>query len=167
MGKLERLIRHLLASRLRTRALFPASALAQIQAACAAAEAQHAGEIRFAIETALPLPALWRGVSPRARALQVFARLHIWDTHENNGVLIYVLRADRAVEIVADRGISTHVRQAEWESICREVEAQFRAGRYVDGSVGAVAAVARLIARHFPAGVSEQTQDLPNQPVLL
>jgi uncharacterized membrane protein len=161
------MVRHLTASRLRTRALFPPAALAQIQAACAAAEAKHEGEIRFAIETALPLEGLWHNLAPRARALQVFARLHMWDTRENNGVLIYVLRADRAVEIIADRGISAQVREAEWEAICRDVEAHYRAGRYVDGSLAAVASVARLIERHFPAGVAEQTQELPNQPILL
>src|SRR5262249_3946539 len=89
MSRFARIGRPLMASRLRTRALFPPPALAQIEAACAAAEARHEGEIRFAIETALPLEALWHDLSPRARALQVFARLHIWDTRENNGVLIY------------------------------------------------------------------------------
>lgn len=162
-----RMLRHLLSSRWRTRALFNAKALAAIQAACAAAETQHQGEIRFAIETALPLRALWQGLSPRARALQVFAQLHMWDTEHNNGVLIYVLRADRAVEIVADRGIDAQVSDAEWQAVCRDVEAHYRAGRYVDGSLGAVAAVARLVARHFPSGVAEDTQELPNQPVLL
>jgi uncharacterized membrane protein len=167
MSKLRRIVRHLFASRMRTRALFSAAVLAQIQAACAAAEAEHVGEIRFAIETALPLAALWHGVSPRARALQLFAQLHIWDTHHNNGVLIYVLRADRAVEIIADRGISARVTDAEWAAVCRQVEAHYRAGRYVEGSLAAVAGVARLLVQHFPAGVAGQAQELPNQPILL
>ncbi len=128
------------------------------------------GEVRFAIETALPLAALWHGLSPRARALQVFAHLRIWDTHHNNGVLIYVLRADRAVEIVADRGISASVKTAEWEAICRDVERQFRAGRFAEGALAAVAGVAQLLGRHFPAeagGEAGSTNELPNQPVLL
>jgi len=162
-----RMLRHLFTSRWRTRALFDAAVLTKIQDACAVAETQHQGEIRFAVETALPLGALWHGVSPRARALQVFAQLHIWDTHHNNGVLIYVLRADRAVEIVADRGISAQVKDTEWQAVCRDVEVHYRAGRYVDGSLAAISGVARLIARHFPAGVAEEAQDLPNQPVLL
>ncbi len=161
------MLRHLFTSRWRTRALFNAAALGQIEAAIAAAEAQHEGEIRFAIETALPLAALWHGVTPRARALQMFAQLHVWDTEHNIGVLIYVLRADRAVEIVADRGISARVSAAEWQAVCREVEPHYRAGRYVEGSLAAVAGVARLIARHFPASVGEGRQELPNQPVLL
>lgn len=161
------MLRHLFTSRWRTRTLFDAATLAQIRSACEAAEKQHQGEIRFAIETALPLGALWHGLSPRARALQVFAQLHIWDTQHNNGVLIYVLRADRAVEIIADRGISAQVSEAEWQAVCRDVEAHYRAGRYVDGSLAAVKGVARLVTRHFPAGIIEEAEELPTQPVLL
>jgi len=162
-----RMLRHLFTSRWRTRVLFDAPTLSKIEAAITAAEAQHEGEIRFVIETSLQLGALWHQLSPRARALQVFAQLHIWDTERNIGVLIYVLRADRAVEIIADRGINAQVSEAEWQAVCREVEAHYRAGRYVDGSLAAVAGVARLIARHFPSSVPEAKPELPNQPVLL
>jgi uncharacterized membrane protein len=161
------MLRHLFTSRWRTHALFDAPTLKQIEDTIAAAETQHEGEIRFAVETALPLGALWHNLSPRARALQVFAQLHIWDTEHNIGVLIYVLRADRAVEIIADRGISAQVSEAEWQAVCREVEAHYREGRYVDGSLAAVAGVARLIANHFPSSLPEAKPELPNQPVLL
>ncbi len=165
--RLARLLRHLFSSRLRTRQVFSAVVLAEIERACAEAEQRHAGEIRFAIETALPMPAIWHGVTPRERALQVFAQLHVWDTTHNNGVLIYVLRADRAVEIIADRGISVRVNRSEWEGICRDVEALYRAGRYAEGSRAAVAGVGRLLARHFPPGPAGAANELPNQPVLL
>jgi uncharacterized membrane protein len=161
-----RLLRHLTTVELRTRMLFPPKLLTQIETAVADAERQHCGEIRFAIETSLPLPLVWRGVTPRARALQVFAHLHVWDTHANNGVLIYVLRADRAVEIVADRGISARVSELEWQGLCRAVEEQYRAHRYAEGSVAAVTGVARLLGQHFPPGGSS-VNELPNQPVLL
>ena len=167
MSMLLRMLRHLCTSRWRTHALFDTSTLKQIEDAITAAEAQHEGQIRFAIETSLHPAALWRRVSPRARALQVFAQLRIWDTEHNSGVLIYVLRADRAVEIIADRGISAQVSEAEWQAVCHQVEAHYREGRYVDGSLAAVAGVARLIARHFPASVPEAKPELPNQPVLL
>jgi uncharacterized membrane protein len=166
MPRLPRILRHLCSTRLRTHMLFAPAVLRQIERACAEAEASHTGEIRFAIETALPLAALWHGVSPRARALQVFAHLRVWDTHHNNGVLIYVLRADRAVEIVADRGISAGVKSSEWEAICRDVERQFGARRFAEGALAGVAGVAQLLGRHFPAGVGG-TNELPNQPVLL
>jgi uncharacterized membrane protein len=166
MSKLKRVLRHLFSSAARTRVLFSPAVLAQIEAAIGTAEAQHSGEIRFVVETALPLAALWHNVTPRTRALQVFSHLRIWDTHHNNGVLIYVLRADRAVEILADRGISARVSEAEWQAVCREVEAHYRAGRYGEGSCAAVAGVARLLGQHFPAGGSG-TNELPNQPILL
>lgn len=174
-SRLRRIGRHLCCTRARTRALFPQAVLAQIERACADAEAHHVGEIRFAIETALPFAALWHGTTPRARAVQLFAHLHMWDTPHNNGVLIYVLRADRAIEIVADRGISAHVADEEWQAICREVQTLYRQERYADGSRAAVAAVAALLIRHFPAGgpgfaaASEHGpgNELPIQPILL
>lgn len=167
LQRLLRMPRHLFSTRAGTHRLFPPALLAEIEQACAAAEAHHLGELRFAVETALPLAALWHGITPRERALAVFAQLHIWDTQDNNGVLIYVLRADRAVEIIADRGISAHVSAAEWQRICREVETQYRAGRFAEGSKAAIAAVAALLERHFPAPRAEPTNELPNQPILL
>src|ERR1700683_3513016 len=146
MGKLKTMLRHLFRSTARPRGLFSPAVLAQIEAAIGVAEAQHSGEIRFVVETALHPAALWHNLTPRARAVQVFAHLRIWDTHHNNGVLIYVLRADRAVEILA------RVSEAEWQAVCREVEAQYRAGRYAEGSCAAVAGVARLLGQHFPPG---------------
>jgi uncharacterized membrane protein len=166
MGLLVRLLRHLTTLALRTRMLFSPAVLAQIETAVTEAEREHAGEIRFAIETALPLPVVWAGLTPRQRALQVFANLHVWDTHANNGVLIYVLRADRAVEIIADRGISARATEAEWRELCRAVETEYRAHRYAEGSVAAVAGVARLLGKHFPGG-GPAINELPNQPVLL
>jgi uncharacterized membrane protein len=166
MNTLTRLLRHLFATVTRTRVLFSPTVLAQIESAIGETEAQHSGEIRFVVETALPLLAVWHRVTPRARALQLFAHLHIWDTHANNGVLIYVLRADRAVEIVADRGISARVSEAEWQAVCREVEQNYRAGNYALGSSVAVAGVARLLGEHFPPGGSG-SNELPNQPILL
>jgi len=166
INKLTRALRHLCSTTAGTRVAFTPAVLAQIEAAIGVAEAQHAGQIRFAIETALPLTALWHNVTPRARALALFAHFRIWDTHANNGVLIYVLRADRAVEIVADRGISARVTSAEWEGVCRAVEADYRAGRYAVGSSAAVAGVARLLAEHFPASQPGENE-LPNQPILL
>jgi len=162
----QRWLRHLTSSTHRTRALFAAPVLSEIEAAIGAAESQHAGEIRFVIETSLPWPQLWRGTSARARALELFARFHVWDTEANNGVLIYVLRADRAVEIIADRGINARVSGTEWESVCREVETHYRAGRYAEGSRAAVAGVARLLTLHFPAARGSDNE-LPNQPILI
>ncbi len=161
-----RFVRHLFAARWNTRRRFPPAVLAAIETAIREVESRHAGEIRFAVETALDVPELWHGLASRHRAAHVFAQLGIWDTAQNNGVLIYVLLADRVVEIVADRGIAALIQQTEWDEICREVERQFRAGRFMEGSVAAVQAVGRLLARHFPAP-RRDADELPNQPVLL
>jgi uncharacterized membrane protein len=161
------MVRHACCTRIGTHRLFSPQLLQQIERSCAAAEERHAGEIRFAVETALPLAALWHGITPRERALALFAHLHMWDTEHNNGVLIYLLRADRAVEIIADRGITARVSPAEWQSVCRDVEAHYRAGRFAQGSQVAIAGVAALLERHFPALRNAPANELPNQPILL
>ena len=140
--------------------------LGAIEQEIRAVEAQHAGEIRFAVESALDAPHLWRSTSPRQRALQIFAQLHVWDTAANNGVLIYVLLADRVVEIVADRGIAAHVKPQEWSAVCREMEQHFGEGRFLEGSRLGVRRIGELLARHFP-GKRGGGEELPNQAVVL
>jgi uncharacterized membrane protein len=164
--QIARALRHLFATRWGTRRRFTAPVLARIEQALVRIEALHAGEIRFAVETAFDLPELWYGVTPRERALQVFGHLGVWDTDGNNGVLIYVLMADHDVEIVADRAIAARVPQADWDALCREIEAHFRAGRFADGAEAGIAGIGRLLARHFP-GAGADRDELPNRPVLL
>jgi uncharacterized membrane protein len=168
--RLARLIRHATSTHWRARMLFPASTLDAIEQAVGRAEQTHQGEIRFAIETALPPLEVLADLAPRRRALDVFAQLGVWDTERNNGVLIYVELADRVVEIVSDRGLASQVKQAEWESVCRMMEEHFRAGRFKAGSIAGVDAVGTLLARHFPA-VSplpgRAGNQLPDRPILL
>jgi uncharacterized membrane protein len=165
-----RLWKHVAASHWRTRLSFPSSTLDAIEQAVARAERTHAGEIRFAIETALAPLHVLNDVAPRDRALEVFARLKVWDTELNNGVLIYVQLADRVVEIVADRGLRGRVSQAEWDGVCRRMEEQYRAGKFEAGSIAGVDAVGTLLARHFPptgTAASPLHNQLPDRPTLL
>jgi uncharacterized membrane protein len=164
-----RLIRHAAATHWRTRMMFPSATLDAIEQAIARAEQTHAGEIRFAIESALTPLHILNNAAPRARALEVFAHLRVWDTGHNNGVLIYVQLADRAVEIIADRGFEGRVGAAEWEAVCRLMEEHFRAGRFEAGSIAGVDAIGKLLARHFPPlERSPQTHnELPDRPTLL
>ena len=164
--KVSRAFRHLFATRWRTRQSFTPTVLGQIEAAIAEVEGRHSGEIRFVVETALDIEELWREVPPRLRALEVFAHLGVWDTAANNGVLIYVLFADRDVEILADRGIAERVPQEAWEQVCREIEAHFRDGRFAQGSVAGIRSVGRLLEQHFP-GRGADANELPDRPVLL
>ena len=164
--KVGRLIRHLCTTRWSTRARFSPAVLDAIAQAIGECEDRHGGEIRFIVESALDLPELWRDMPPRQRALQLFGQFGVWDTAHNNGVLVYVLMADRDVEIVADRGIAQHVSQAEWQAVCRQMEAHFRAGRFREASVLGILGVGALLGRHFP-GTAPGGSELPNQPVLL
>jgi uncharacterized membrane protein len=162
----QRIARHWYQSLHPARRLLPAASLAQIETEIQNAERTHAGEIRVAVETALSFGLLWHNVTPRARALHVFSSLRIWDTKHNNGVLIYVLLADRAIEIVADRGIAAHIPPAEWQALCDEVSERFRRGDLTAGCCVAVQSVGRRLARFFP-GSGDNGNELPNQPVLL
>jgi uncharacterized membrane protein len=163
---LGRLLRHLATSARRVRRHFPESALRAIESAIADGERRHEPELRFAIEAALHPRAVIDGVTPRARAIDVFGELRVWDTEHNTGILIYLLLADRDVEIVVDRGVAARIAPAEWEAICRAMEDHFRAGRYEAGALEGLRTASDLLARHFPPrgpGRGEQ----PDRPVVL
>jgi uncharacterized membrane protein len=164
-SKLDRIWRHANVGTHDLHRAFPADVLEAITAVTREIEARQAGEICFAIEDSLPLARLWRGVTPRERAVEVFARLGIWDTRDKNGVLIYVLLADRDVEIVADRGIAG-VPQAEWEQCCRIMETHFREGLYREGAVAGITTAAKVMARYAPGG-PDAGNELPNRPAVL
>ncbi len=161
-----RLVRHVFTTRWSTRRHFPAPVLDAIEQAIGECEGRHGGEIRFIVETALDLPQVWHGLPPRERALQLFGQYRVWDTAQNNGVLIYVLMADHDVEIIADRGIAQHVSAAEWQTVCRQMEGHYRAGRFREGSVDGILGVGALLGKHYP-GHRAGDNELPDQPVLL
>ena len=162
---IKRIGRHLLQHRWRERRDFPPKVLAAIEAAIKAGEATHSGQVRFVVEGALDGAPLFRNQPARERALDIFSHLRIWDTADNNGVLIYLLLADRDVEIVADRGIHRHVGEAAWQAICRDMEAAFAAGDYEAGVLRGIAAISAELARAFPKG--EGGDELPNRPVVI
>jgi uncharacterized membrane protein len=164
--RFRRFARHLATDHFAVRRAFPREALARIEAAIGAGERRHAGQVRFAVEAALPLSLVLRRETPRERAIDTFGRLRIWDTEGNCGVLVYVLLADRRVEIVADRGIHRLVGDAEWQSICRTMESAFGGGRFADGAVAGIDAVSALLAQHFPR-TGESVNELPDQPIVL
>jgi len=146
---------------------FPPATLDAIQHAIAASEHRHLGEICFAVEGGLPLPAVFGGTTPRDRAHAAFARLNVWNTEHNTGVLVYVLVADHAIEIVADRGIAAKVPETEWQAICALMQRDFAAGEYEKGALAGVAAIGEILAKHFPADGSRNLDELPDRPVFL
>lgn len=161
-----RLLRHLTTTPWRVRRRFPAATLQAIEQAIRRAETVHAGEIRFVVEGALEAGDVLCGVDSRLRAIDLFSQLRVWDTELNNGLLVYLLLADRAVEVVADRGIHERVGAHEWESICRRMEQAFREDRFENGVIEGIEAIARHLAAHFPSAASEPNE-LPDAPVVL
>ena len=163
---MQRIIKHLFTPHWIVRKAFPGGALKRIEAAIKESEAQHDGELRFAVEAGLDLVPLLKGMSPRARAVDVFAQLRVWDTGHNSGVLIYVQFVDRRIEIVADRGIDARVQQVQWDAICRRIEIAFRAGQFEAGVLEGIREITALLARHFPPA-GDNPNELPDSPVVL
>jgi uncharacterized membrane protein len=159
--------RHLTATRWTLSRRFPSATLDAIEKAVAASEAQHRGEIRFAIEGALEVHALRRHKTPRDRAHEVFGELRVWDTHERNGVLIYILIAERDVEIVADRGFEGRVSPEEWQAVCAVIERAYRERRWKDGALLGIDALTQLLVREFPRTGAPDVDEQPNRPQLL
>lgn len=163
---LKRIMRHLSSGSATVRRAFPPDTLDAIERAIRATETRHDGQIRFAVEAALDVAPLLAGQTARERAVEVFSGLRVWDTEHNNGVLIFLLLADRDVEIVADRGIHAKLGTEIWEAICREMEAAFRAGQFEAGMLAGIHAVGEHLARHFPAR-SGKPNEMPDRPVVL
>ena len=164
--KLKRLLTHLMMPAWRVRRIFATSVMSHIEKSIQMGEAAHHGELRFAVEASLHPLAIWREVSARDRAIEVFSQLQVWDTASNNGVLIYLLLADHDVEIVADRDLNHRVDDQQWEQICRDMEAEFRAGRFEDGVVAGINAINHLLVSHYPNRGPDQNE-LSDKPVLL
>lgn len=161
-----RWLRHLFAQS--SERTFPSDMLERIAAAIAASEARHTGEICFAVEAALPLSAVLVGQRARDRAGEVFARLRVWDTEANNGVLVYLLLADHAIEIVADRGVAGRVGDDDWSGICVALSDALRRGDPEGGVMRAIADISALLERHFarPEGHVD-ANELPDRPHML
>ena len=159
---LKRIARHLFAFREK----LPARVLAAVEQAIARSETQHRGQVRFAVEGALDGAALFAGQPARERAIEAFSLLRVWDTEENNGVLIYLLLADHDIEIVADRGIDAKVGRAEWERICHAMETLLARGDYAGAIVQGINEVTALLARHYPKRPGDRNE-LPDKAVVL
>jgi uncharacterized membrane protein len=166
MRRAHRVLRHAVLDHLAVARTFPPQALSRIEQAIAAGERTHRGQVCFAVEAALPPLRVLRDLAPRERALEVFGLLRVWDTEENTGVLIYLLLADRDVEIVADRGIDRRVDPAAWRDICARMESAFAERRFEAGVVEGIDEVSALLATHYPS-ISGVRNELPDKPVVL
>jgi uncharacterized membrane protein YgcG len=162
-----RLLRHRLVDEGDARRLFGAEALARIEARVAASERGHSGQIRVCIEAGLPWSYLRRGANARQRAVAMFGKLRVWDTEHDNGVLIYLLLAERRIEIVADRGLDRRVDAGTWERITESMAAAFRDGSFALGLDQAIDAVDARRRAPFPLAAGEKNlNELPDAPVI-
>ena len=161
-----RLLKHLFVPDLVAKRAFPAADLSRIEAAITASEDQHDGEIRFVVEASLPLFYLFGSRSSRKRAEDLFSSLKVWDTEHNAGVLIYVQLVSRHIDIVADRGIARKVPQPQWDAVCRTMEAAFKRGEFLVGSLHGIARITSLLTEEFPKTPGDGNE-LPDKPVVL
>jgi hypothetical protein len=161
-----RWIRHLFSFQ-DARRHFPEPTLQAIQAAVARSEHRHRGEICFAVESALSWRDLRSNINVRERAEQAFAQLRVWDTRENTGVLVYLLLAERAIEIVADRGVAAKVPASVWREVCTRLQAHCAKREFEVGGIAAVSEIGDLLTEHFPADSADNPDELPNRPVVL
>jgi uncharacterized membrane protein len=162
----KRILRHLLTSDISLRKKFSPAVMKSIESAIAESEKLHSGEIRFAVENTLELFPLLKGVSARDRAIAVFSELGIWDTEQNNGVLIYLLLADHDVEIIADRGVNKKVSMDEWETICKQMEDTFRRGEFEQGVKNGIRSISKYLESYFPPDGHDRNE-LPDKPVII
>lgn len=166
-ARLARLLKHRWLDETDAARALPPAALDRLQARVAASERAHSGEIRVCVEAGLPLSYLWRDASPRERALAIFGKLRVWDTEANNGVLIYLLLAEQAIELVADRGLARKVDPAHWQAIVGRLREAFRAGHFEAGLIEAIDHVDQLLRTHFPVADGDgNPNELPDRPHL-
>ena len=167
-NRLRRIVKHRWMDESDVRRALDEAALQRIEQRVAASEKRHSGEIRVCVEAGLPWSYLWKRLTARDRAIMMFGKLRVWDTAANNGVLIYLLLAEHAIEVVADRGLNAYVNHEQWQSIVQGMREAFRVGRFEEGLNAAVDAVDALLTRHFPITEGAvNPNELPNPPVVL
>ena len=169
LARMQRLLRHRWQADVHQ--TLPPALLQRLTRGVSASERQHSGEIRIYAEAGLPLSYLWRRQTTdelvRERALTIFGKLRVWDTEHNNGVLIYLMLAERRIEIVADRGLNDKVPRATWHTILARMREPFKAGDFETGLTLALHEVDGLLRAHFPqAPGSRNPDELPDAPVL-
>lgn len=167
MNKLARWARHIWLDAADARRALGADGLRRLEQAVRDSEARHLGELRVCVEAGLDTAALWRGVSARERAIELFSQLRVWDTEHNNGVLIYLLLAERRIEILADRGLHIRTDSATWQALTEQLAAALQSGQYEAGLTQAIKAVSELLRQHFPLAGRPNPNELPDALVLI
>ncbi|NMM08595.1 TPM domain-containing protein [Polaromonas sp.] len=175
MNKLALLSKHLWLDASDSQRAIPPDMLNRLTERVAASEQRHSGQIRICVEASLPTSYLLRlnaentlSALVRQRAVMMFGKLGVWDTEHNNGVLIYLLLAEHAIEIVADRGLMRHVDAAQWQAMVARMASAFKDKRYEDGLTQALEESSAVLMAHFArsAAARDHPNELPDTPHL-
>jgi uncharacterized membrane protein len=166
-GKTARLFKSATTTHLASRRIFPTETQVRLEHAIAAGEAQHRGQLRLIIESAMPLRKIWRGIDTRQRALDLFGTFRVWDTEENNGVLLYLNLAERKAELIADRAAARAITDPEWHAIASTMLAAFKRGEFERGTIAAIDAISAELAQAFPGTGTAEENTQPNAPSMI
>ncbi len=161
-----RLFRNLFTRRWDIHRLFPKKSMLLIEEFIKNSELEHRAEICFTVEASLPIWRVLRGVTARQRALEVFSQLRVWDTEDNSGVLLYLLLADRNIEIIADRGINKLVTDIEWKNISEKIKSSFQSGNFEQGVIDGLTEISLILQKYFPSE-GKLKNEIPDRPVIL
>lgn len=163
--KLARIIKHAVHPKKKARNAFSSEELAELARIIKLAKEHREGEIRVVVENTLSHKRLARGTTPRKRSIEIFAKHHVWDTENNDGILVHLLMADRHVAVIGDRGINAKVPPGTWDAAVRIMEQAFRDGHFRLGLINGI----ETIVNHLPkrAAIKAGPHDLPDDPLLI
>jgi uncharacterized membrane protein len=162
-----RFIRNLFYSKILLKFYFPQKQLSQIENFITESESKHRAEICFVAESSLNFKQLLRGINSRERAIEIFSEKRVWDTEENSGVLLYLLLADKKIEIIADRGVNRHVGESKWAEICEQISIEFQKKEYSTGVLIALKEISYLLEKYYPIKELNKKNELSNKPIIL
>lgn len=160
-----RILKHWVMSPIPVTMAFPQSSLDAVSRCIEECETQTSAEFRLIIERSIPSKDLRGNITDADRAKELFGQYGVWDTEENNGVLIYLNLSDRAIEIYLDRAAARVIKQSELDGIVKRIEESFSMGLFERGVCDAFKELTKLLAPAFPNKPVENP--VPNEPVIL
>jgi uncharacterized membrane protein len=131
--------------------MLTASEKEEIQESIRLAELKTSGEIRVHIDKKCDS-------DPFEKAVSVFNKLKMYETHERNGVLIYISFSDRKLAIIGDEGINNVVPTDFWESTKNELIFRFKRNEFTQGIIDAVTEAGKQLQQYFPVKLDDKNE---------
>ena len=104
----------------------------------------------------------WRAANLARRQ---FLENNLHHTKGETGVLIFIAEAEQYVEIIADRGISEHVSNDQWQGIVNDLVGSIKRKQTLPGMLTCIETCGEKLKQHAPA--TESKNELPNHLVVL